>query len=202
MTNQIFLNKYDIGKSNLSALFFSCNELRWRPHLVSISKIVFWKEPLQLRKPVSLFNHQEEFSKDFIDQKARRKRCTKSLNPIFRCATPSTGQIEKEKLAIWASDFFHLVSFSCYLSFFISFFVRQKRTFLPKSFHVSYLQDSIFLVIPFSYALNIMQWRQHFPEWGSSAYCTHPLMAWHSTPAHAEMFLRHSGQHWPFFLLW
>ena len=39
-------------------------------------------------------------SKDFIDQKARRKRCTNSLNPIFRCATPSTGQIEKDKLSL------------------------------------------------------------------------------------------------------
>ena len=31
--------------------------------------------------------------KGFIHQKARRKRSTKSLNPIFRCATPSTGRI-------------------------------------------------------------------------------------------------------------
>ena len=31
--------------------------------------------------------------KGFYWPKARRKRCTRSLNPIFRCTTPSTGQI-------------------------------------------------------------------------------------------------------------
>ena len=41
----------------------------------------------------TILDSHSEVSKDFIDQKARQKRCTKSLNPIFRCTTPSTGRI-------------------------------------------------------------------------------------------------------------
>ena len=38
-----------------------------------------------------------KFQKILLTQKRRRqKRCTKSLSPIFRSATPSTGQIEGE----------------------------------------------------------------------------------------------------------
>ena len=51
--------------------------------------------PKKGERPAILDSHSE-VSKDFIDQKARRKWCTKSLNPIFRCATPSTGQIKGE----------------------------------------------------------------------------------------------------------
>ena len=62
---------------------------------------------LRSRKREHAFTTSFIVLKVFIDQKARRKGCTKRLNPIFRCATPSTGQIWEEKLSL-----VHYTSFS------------------------------------------------------------------------------------------
>ena len=58
-------------------------------HVYRIMKTI---PAFQGERPTILDSHSE-ISKDLIDQKARRKRCTKSLSPIFQCPTPSTGQI-------------------------------------------------------------------------------------------------------------
>ena len=41
-----------------------------------------------------------DVSKDLLTKKRDENDVQKSLNPIFRCATPSTGQIWKEKLSL------------------------------------------------------------------------------------------------------